>query len=232
MSDVRARRLRFGALSAAAIIAAPVIWNAAQNGASATHQPANKVAASGSEFEVVGPKADEVILSETVKINNPTDLILSASAECSIITQVKTTGDDLQTARARVRMWVTINGKPVPVSTNDTTEPGKVTFCDRIHEQETSLSGDSDNDDDNDTIRTYLNTRNANAFNWMAINVGSSYPELPALGANIFKIELHATLDTQGNATMDTFAEAIVGHRTLILEPVKAANDEVVEMHS
>ena len=42
--------------------------------------PANKVAASGSSLDILGANQDAVVLSETVKINNPTDLILSATA--------------------------------------------------------------------------------------------------------------------------------------------------------
>jgi hypothetical protein len=216
MSVVRTRMAAAGALALA--LSAGYL----AQGTFAAGIPANKVAASGSETEVSGPNVDVILLSETVKINNPTDLIVSASAECSIVTQVKTTGSEVETATARIVMWVTIDGVPVPVS-DENTDKGEVVFCDRVHQQETNLAGDTDNDDNDDTIRTYLSTRTANAFNWMALNVGRT-----GTNNNVHKIELHARLETQGNPADDTFAQAVVGNRTLILEPVKASNREAV----
>lgn len=218
--SVRARRLRLGALAAAAVVAAPVVWNTASNSASAAGVPANKVAASGSETEVIGANNTVVLLSETVKINNPTDLILSASAECSIITQVRTS-DGLARAIGRVTMWVTINGRPVPVSRADT-DQGRVVFCDRVHEQESNLTGDEADEQDN-FIRTYLNTRTANSFEWLALNVGTEYG---GTQNNIHKIELWARFETE--TLGEALAQAAVGNRTLVLEPVKSAVDEQV----
>lgn len=182
--------------------------------------PANKVAASGSETEVIGANDTVLLLSETVKINNPTDLILSASAECSIITQVETS-DELARAIGRVKMWVTINGKHVPVSRADS-DQGRVVFCDRVHEQESNLGGDEPDEQDN-YVRTYLNTRSANSFEWLALNVGSEYA---GTTANVHKIELWAQFETE--ETGAALAQAIVGNRTLVLEPVKAAVGEQV----
>ncbi len=212
---------RSSALASGALAVAMTVGYLAQGGFAAG-TPANKVAGAGSETEVVGANADVILLSETVKINNPTDLILSASAECSIITQVKTTGNQTARAEARVLMWVEIDGIPVPVSEDDT-DKGKVVFCDRIHEQETKLDGDEDDEND-DFVRTYLSTRTANAFNWMALNVGTAYP---GTSNNTHVVELHATLITQ-NPVAETFANAAVGNRTLILEPVKSAHREAV----
>lgn len=182
--------------------------------------PANKVAASGSETEVIGANDTVLLLSETVKINNPTDLILTASSECSIITQVRTS-DGLARAVGRVTMWVTINGKHVPVSDTDT-EAGRVVYCDRAHEQESNLGGDETDEKDN-FVRTYLNTRTANAFSWLALNVGEEYA---GTTDNVHKIELWAKFEaaTVGQAV----AQAAVGNRTLVLEPVKAAVGERV----
>lgn len=185
--------------------------------------PANKVAASGSELEVIGANDVRLLLSETVKINNPTDLIVSASAECSIITDVKTTGQEVAEAVGRVTIWVTIDGRPVPVSKEDSAK-GRVVFCDRVHRQEVDFT--SDGDDDSDFVRTYLNTRTANSFEWLALNVGTEYP---GTQNNVHKIEMWAQFTT--NTVGEAFAEAAVGNRTLVLEPVKAARGEqVVEL--
>jgi hypothetical protein len=217
MSVVRTRVVAAGALALA------LTAGYLAQGSYAAGIPANKVAASGSETEVLGADDTVLLLSETVKINNPTDLILTASSECSIITQVKT-ADGLARAIGRVTLWVTIDGRPVPVSREDT-EAGRVVYCDRVHEQESNLGGDEADENDN-FVRTYLNTRTANAFSWMALNVGTEYP---GTENNVHKIELWGQFETEtvGEAT----AQAAVGNRTLILEPVKAANrEQVVEI--
>jgi hypothetical protein len=244
--QVPARRLRFGALAAAAVVAAPVIWNAASNSAGAAGGiPANKVAASGSSVEVFTPSTTVELLRETVKINNPTDLILTASAECSIISQVKTTGNDTSTQRASVRVWVEINGEEVPVAA-DKPGPGlgHVTFCDRVHQQESRLYNEDDTadttEDSDDFVRTYLSTRTANAFSWMALNVGSTY--LSAEN-NIYEVVLYAELTANSTPAscmpgpdnapapathVGECSAAAVGNRTLVLEPVKSAHRESV----
>jgi hypothetical protein len=179
--------------------------------ASATHEPANKVSAAGSTAVVSAPGEDVTLLSEVVKTSKPTDLILSVTLECVITTELTTVGNDSQSAEARVRVWVEIDGTPVPVSTDDTTETGKVTFCDRLEERETTLF-----DDEDATIRTLVRTGHAEGFNWMALDVGSA----------THTIEVHAQLVT--SATDGAEALAAVGKRTLIVEPTKSANDEAV----
>lgn len=187
--------------------------------------PANKVAASGSETEVIGPNKSAVVLSETVKINNPTDLILGVSLECAILTQVTNSANGVkERAFGEIKIQVTINGTPVPVSAEDT-DKGSVVFCNRAQEQQwtDSTAPTVGGDDGGDKLRQYLDTRTANAFNWMALNVGTTYG---GTEDNVHKIEVVATWTT--DATAGAIAEAVVGNRTLVLEPVKAANREAV----
>ena len=99
----------------------------------------------------------------------------------------------------------------MPVSANDTTDPGKVNFCDREQQRQTSSSNDEDY-----TIRTLDRQGTSNGFNWMALNVGSG----------IHTIELKADLTT--SATSGASALAAVGKRTLIIEPTHAAHREAV----
>ena len=194
-------------------------------GTYAAGTPANKVAAAGSETEEVGANTSRVVLSETVKINNPTDLILTASAECAILTQVTNSANG-QTERAfgEIKMQVRIDGKFVPVAKGDA-DKGNVVFCSRAQEQQWTDTAAPNNDDGGDKLRQFLDTRESSAFSWMALNVGTEYP---GTGNNIHKIELVATWTT--NATAGAVASAIVGNRTLVLEPVKAANGETVEL--
>jgi hypothetical protein len=180
-------------------------------GALGTHEPANKVSAAGSTVEVVGPGENVTLLSDRIRTSKPTDLILSVTAECAITTELTTIGNDLANAMGQVKIWVEIDGQPVKVSSDDTDEPGKVVFCNRIEERETTLF-----DDEDATIRTFQSTRQANGFNWMALDVGSA----------IHTITVKAELVT--DATSNASALAAVGKRTLIIEPTKAANDEAV----
>jgi hypothetical protein len=212
-------------------------------GTYASGVPANKVAASGSGIATLSATAgntiEKAILTETVKINNPTDLIISATAECAILTQVTNSAgpsgsDPVSRATGQVVMYIKIDGKVVPVSSDDTTDPqtgakkGEVVFCNRVQEQQWTDSNDptKGNDDSGDKIRQYLNTRDANGFNWLALNVGTNYPSLTS--DNVHTIELWArwTATTAGQAV----AEAKGGKRTLVLEPVKAWNREAVEL--
>src|SRR3954468_10372192 len=103
MSATRSRVL------AVAVIAAALSAGFLAQGTFASGIPANKTAASGSETELIGANNSAVVLSETVKINNPTDLIIDVSAECALMTQV-TNGADGTTSRAygQIKMWVTI----------------------------------------------------------------------------------------------------------------------------
>ena len=186
-----------------------------QEAAGGTQEPANKVSAAGSTIEVVRatPGSNVVtLMSELVKTSKPTDLILGVTAECSITTEVTTVGNDSQFAEGLVKVWVEIDGQRVPVSTDDTADPGKVVFCNRMYMRETSMF-----DDEDATIKTFMATRNANGFNWMALNVGSA----------THLIEVKAELTTSTSAGQAT-AMAAVGKRTLIVEPVKSANNETV----
>jgi hypothetical protein len=57
----------------------------------------------------------------------------------------------------------------------------------------------------------------------MALNVGTNYP---GTDNNVHKVELWARWNT--DATDNAVAEAKVGNRTLVLDPVKAAHGESV----
>jgi hypothetical protein len=83
-----------------------------------------------------------------------------------------------------------------------------VVFCNRLWRMNTTQF-----DDEDATIRTFLGTRTANAFNWIALNVGSG----------IHDIQVLAQLETQTQGTGEAMAG--VGKRTLVVEPVKLAGD-------
>jgi hypothetical protein len=209
----------------------------------ATHQPADKVAAAGSEVQELGPAAgSEVILSERFKISSPSDLLLGLTLECSIITDLFNTGNSTQSVEATIKTWVTLDGTIVPVSTDDATETGRVVFCNRAHRQELQ---EDDTDDSNDDIEQFQRTRHANSFNWLALNVGVDCPDPQTdpetfcydtadNGNNIIDLEVNAELTTTAACTSfdpndQNCATGFVGHRTITVEPTHASNHETVD---
>jgi len=201
--------LPIAATGIAALFLGAILAGAVLSPASATHQPADKMAVAGATIEVTEPGEVTEILSGTMRASSPTDVIISLSLECSIITKVVTVGNDLSEAQAKIVAWVELDGVPVGVNTGDN---GEVVFCDRTHRQQTSLF-----DDDDATIDTYLATRSSHAFNWIALNIGS--------GVHTFSVK---TLLTETTSDDDAFADAVIGKRTLVVEPTKLANDIVV----
>lgn len=210
-----------GAMVAGALLLGPAM---AQSNA----QPADKVVAAGSKLVVFGPNAETTILTATMKTSSPTDLILSVALECSIFTQLVTGpsgdgGTDSATAAGHVRVWIEIDGQVVPVnSMSDTpqvTPPGgdesdKVTFCNRTYSR--TVTDAEDPLDGQDVEDDFIDTKNANAYHWLRLNLGSGMHE----------IVVKATLlqETQGDAT----AQATIGNRALIVEPTKMANNAVI----
>lgn len=189
-------------LTAIGALVAALALSAGRSSADATPEPAMQAAAAGSTEQVFGPGTSQTLLAERIRAANTEDLILQVSAECSIVTDVKTVGTDDQSAEGEVRVWVTVDGKPVPVSTGDTS--GKVTFCNHAYRRQTTFNA---NDQDN-TIQTYDTTKAANAFNWMRIDVGSG----------LHMIEVKGDL-TQTATNDKSHAEAVVGNRTLMIQP-------------
>src|SRR5581483_2458556 len=124
-------------------------------GADSNAQPADKMAVSGSALSYSTPGADVTLLTGEMKTSSPEDAFITASAECDILTQVTTVGNDDQSAFGQVEMWVTVDGAPIPVAADDNgADAGHVVFCNRAHEQTTS----GFNFDKNATISTYLDT--------------------------------------------------------------------------
>ena len=201
----------------------------------ADHEPANKVAASGSTTEVAAPGQTIPVLQERVKISSPFDLILQLTAECDILTELTTGGSGLATDSAsafgQVRMFIEIDGHRVPITSQDSNpsdpgtpgDTGEVVFCNRAHEKEITDTEDPANGTDEE--RDMTQTRTANAFNWLAMDVGFNYDD-PANGNNLLDIIVYAEFtETEVNRAT---AEALIGNRTLIAEPTNASNHEWV----
>ncbi len=91
-------------------------------------------------------------------------------------------------------VWVTIDGKAVPVSDpaafGGSADNGKVVFCNRALGLKTSGFTETE------MITLSINTTEANAFNWMAFNVGNEYDS----GSNTHTIAVWASV-VQATAT-------------------------------
>lgn len=233
-----------GALLAATLFVGYTISNTAF----ATHQPADKTTAAASSIDLInGSGTPVVVLREEMKVSSPSDLIIQLTSECSLLNYLQTgeaTGasgeTDISSSEGRVEMWVTVDDKIVPVSTADADEDptngvqaddGRVVFCNRTYSRQVA---DSENAMDGvDTEKDFIRTRSANAFNWFALDTGFVYDN-PANGNNILEIEVWAEYThsprrcTQENPLNESSecADAFVGRRSLIIEPVHAANDE------
>jgi hypothetical protein len=226
-----------------------------------TTAPADKAAVTANDVDTVGSEQPQLVLEEQMKVDSTIDLILQVSAECSILTSLMTEGNpdagatDTDGAFGQVKMWLTIDGTVVPVSANDTptdesgdSDEGEVVFCNRGYAR--TVTDAEDEQDGIDEEDDFIRTRTANAFNWMAFDVGTAAYDDEALnGNNIVDIQLWAQYDRETNTASGddaacgeegsadnlltplgrTCADAFIGSRTLIVEATHAANGETYE---
>jgi len=89
------------------------------------------------------------------------------------------------------------------------TDADKAVFCERTH---TVTIMDTAGDD---TMTQFQATKNADAFNWLRQNVGA--------GTHTIVVKA----DLASSATSGT-AEAIVGNRTLVVDPTHMANNAII----
>lgn len=222
---------RWATAAMAVLLACTMIMLVTTPSADAGHEPANKVAAAGSDVEQIDDSTP--VLSETVRVSSTQDLVLQLTAECSILTALTTNDDNTtSTAFGSVRMRITIDGNPVGVTTvegtgeddtaDDDDEVGEVTFCNRTYSRSMTDEDGGGLDEEDD----FIDTRTANSFNWLATDIGFNYDD-PANGNNIVEIVVLADYDT--DTVGEAVAEAFVGSRTLIAEPTHASVHETVE---
>lgn len=200
----------------------------------AESQPANKMAVAGSALTAqstsLGTNDNSgwvTIMAGTIKTSNPTDLVISHSQECSIMTNVKlsSSGSTSEHATASQKVRILIDGQPVPVFSGDN---GEVVFCERAFKIETNVLKqiqqlcDAVNAIDGVTtceesyFNAYLSTKDAHSFNWIALNVGS--------GVHTIEVQSELSSETSSNGE----ATVAVGKRTLVVEPTHlAVNAEI-----
>lgn len=212
----------------AIVLAIALFANLATAGSSL---PADKAAANGSTVKEFSPGTDVTLLSLQMKTSTPEDLIIQFTAECSILTSTTTGGPmmstDTQEATGDIQVWATFDGAIVPINSTSTppqpwtgSTPGsdsdKVTLCSR--DQKDSVTDTEDNTpmDGTDERTAYLNTKEANGFQWVWLNAGNQ----------VHTIEIHATLANTATGTAQS--SAYVGNRVLVVDPTKFANTTTV----
>lgn len=117
-----------------------------------------------------------------------------------------------------MKVWVEVDGMRAPVSSEEDPERGDfghAVLCNRA-----SRIRVTDLDDEDATFEQFLRTRSTNAFQWVALDVGQVSPR------SVHTIAVRAQLEAQVTGVGD--AKAAVGKRTLVVEPVKLANDITV----
>jgi hypothetical protein len=209
--------------------------------AASNAQPANKAVAAASTVETFSVNDSKEIMRATVKTSKPTDLLMSVSLECSILTDLLITGgpevaSDTASAQGKVRVWLERAGEIVPiVSTSGEangpapekgTDKDKVTFCDRTHTRTVTNAEDGDGIDSD---RDYQLTKSANAFNWVLLNAGSGTQDIVVM-AEFTTVASAGDVDEEGEPVPNTASasEAKVGNRTFTIEPTKMANNAEV----
>jgi hypothetical protein len=223
-----------------AVVAAFALAAIIGTSAVATHTPADKVVAAGDALTDVTEGNDQTILTARIKSSKPSDLMMHLSAECSVRTEFTRDGKvSNNTADGFARLWLEIDGKIVATQSTSAppqdpaTQPGgtdadKVTFCRRTEgydKTDNNVACTAENPvppltNQCETESWFQDTKTANAFNWVRLNVGS--------GEHLIEVKADV-VDTETASAGDTSeATATIGNRTLIVEPTKMSNDTLV----
>jgi hypothetical protein len=204
--------------SAGTVALAGALFVIATGALGSSGSPANKVVAAGSDTVVMAPQSGATLLTAQMSTSKPTDLALLVTLECSILTTVTNTGTSTASATGQVRVWTEVDGQIVPLQSTSSppqnTPPGgtdadKTVFCERTHSVSFMPTTQTD------TIKQFQETKNADAFNWVRLNVGAGAHTIAV------KADLHSS-------AMNGSAEAIVGNRTLVVDPTHMANNAII----
>lgn len=161
--------------------------------------PSAKTSVAASDVEQ-SPTEWTTVLSTTIKTGEVSDLVSSVSAETALATESGLFGSTGSTSNAKVLVRALVDGVQAV--------PGEVVFADRTM----TVSGDL-GDEDN-WFRIYMQTRNANAFNFLASNVGSG----------VHTVEMQVKTSTSSSGITEPNLLALVGKRTLSVEAARLVN--------
>jgi hypothetical protein len=181
---------------------------------STPNYPADKATFTSSKLAILGPSAPGTtqpvpVLTAKMRTSAPADLELSLTSECSILSSIMNTGSSNAAYATTVRLWVTVDGHPVSVVPGPTangassgggnTDDGKIVFCNREFTRTTVF------DDQTESIKDVEATEQANAFNWVAPNVGNG----------IHDIVVYAEFDNSNSG--DATSHGVIDSRSLTI---------------
>lgn len=220
-----------GAFFVAAMMISLVVANTSLQASATTTTAADKMGVATSGLAVTPlvqatagtSSADVMLLTGTVKTATPIDLIITHSQECSLLTNVslsskQTDSNGFSTSSANAQEVVTVylDGKPIPVASGDN---GQVTFCDRTFYASTNvlsqiqqLCAATNQTCAESQFNSYIDTKDTHSFQWITLNVGS--------GTHTITVMAHLTVNVSGSGS----AMAVIGKRTLTVEPTHLAN--------
>lgn len=183
----------------------------------------------------------QTFLKQQIKLANQKDLFFNASLQCGIVTDttVRSVGGSLDTAEARgtirARIKVTAPNGTVtyaqpstgfeytPLAANLNGGPAGVVFCDRIQTLKAKFSGltctagvdgvvTCTNPEE---LQLILKTLNANAFNFIAPNLGS--------GVHLIEVQARSSVATSATGSNGSLgaASAFIGAGSVAVESVR-----------
>lgn len=217
-----------------AVLATALVFTLGGQAAQATHTPADKPFAAATNLTKFGPGTNQTILTATVKNSKPADMMLLLSMECSILTKTILPGGSnisSQSARAEgtIRAWIEVDGQVVPIISQSSppqnpppggNENDKVTMCNRVYERTVTDQEGNNPKDGIDGSEDYIDTKDANAFNWVRLNMGS--------GVHTITVKADVVVESSGVNGGSGVADAYIGNRSLIGIPGKFANDATI----
>src|SRR5256712_7915415 len=158
------------------------------------------------DTEILNPKGD-LVLTGYMKTSSVGDLLVGFSMECALWTATSNTATKggvktSSTARAAVNVTVTVDGVAA--------EPGQVVYCDREQTVTLQFSSGTVLVTDAITLELFLNTKNANHFNFYQKNVGS--------GVHRVDVFVSSFVVADPTSPVATGTRAAVGKRSLVIE--------------
>jgi hypothetical protein len=214
-----------------------------------TTTAANKIAIAASDIQAINLNQTAnttstkpvTLFSTTFKTSTTEDLLMDVHLECGLYTAVGATGGGSgsktsSTATGSVVVWLVLDGHLLPTTLTDTassnpptldsngiptTDNGPVNFCNRQFNLSTQNLSTSE------MLTLFINTKDANAFQWFALNVGNGTHILTAYADLFAATSCSGTLGTGCGTTINYItpaASALVGQRTMSVEPDHLAN--------
>jgi hypothetical protein len=212
MATMRAaRRSPLIAVLIVALVAMTAVFIRQQIALAGSNMPADKMTVTASNTSVSGPNTDMTLMTARMKTSTVADLRLEVTAECTILSNITNAGTSSSGYQAKVDVWVEVDGAPVPVVPPASTtgasgtgssgpDDGRVVFCNREFTRNTTFASDSE------SIKDVESTEQANAFNWVAMNVGN--------GIHTIVVKAHFSDTNQG----DAMAHGVVSKRGLTVD--------------